>query len=207
MKENYQACFNHVIGSEGGFQNDPNDKGNWTGCSVGAGKNIGTNWGISGCAYPTLDIKNLRQEDAEEIYHKDYWGVVGGDDLPYGIDLCTFDGGVNSGNSRGVKWLQAAVGAVQDGVMGPQTMAAVEVADDDTTIDRMCDARLNYLKGLSTWPNYGKGWTTRVESVRDTAHKMVAEHEGEVPVDEKVVTVIISAPPGVRVDVQVVEDD
>ena len=41
---------------------------------------------------------------------------------------------------RGVKWLQAAVGTTQDGVKGPQTMNAVVVADDDTTIDRMRDA-------------------------------------------------------------------
>lgn len=203
MKANYQECFSHVIGSEGGYQNDPNDKGNWTGCSCGAGTNKGTNWGISACAYPTLDIKNLKQEDAEEIYHDDYWNVVWGDSLPYGVDLCTFDGGVNSGNSRGVKWLQQAVGAAQDGIMGPDTMNATLRADDDTTIDKMCDARLAYLKTLSTWDNYGKGWTNRVESVRDTAHKMVAEHEDEAP-SETVVSVIITAPKGVRVEVQVI---
>jgi lysozyme family protein len=206
MKANYQECFSHVIGSEGGFQNDPNDKGNWTGCSVGKGKNIGTNWGISGCAYPDLDIKNLKQEDAEQIYYDDYWMKASCDDLPYGVDLPTFDGSVNSGVSRGVKWLQGAVGVAQDGVVGPVTLNAVVMADDDTTIDRMCDARLAYLKGLSTWSLYGGGWTTRVEKVRDDAHKMVADHEGEEP-SKQVVSVIITAPPGIKIDVQVVEDD
>jgi len=209
MKANYQECFGHVIGSEGGYQNDPNDKGNWTGCSCGSGTNKGTNWGISACAYPTLDIKNLRQEDAEEIYHRDYWMKCWGDDLPWGVDLPTFDGGVNSGVSRGVKWLQQAVGVAQDGIMGPQTMAAVEAADDHTTVDKMCDARLAYLKGLSTWPNYGKGWTARVEDVRSTAHKMIDEHADDFGPEpgEQVVSVIISAPAGVKVEVQVVNGD
>jgi lysozyme family protein len=206
MKANYQECFSHVIGSEGGFQCDPEDKGNWTGCACYKGVNKGTNWGISACAYPDLDIRNLKQEDAEEIYHKDYWTKCWGDSLPWGVDLPTFDGGVNSGVSRGVKWLQQAVGAIQDGVMGPQTMAAVEVADDHTTVDRMCDARLAYLKGLSTWDTYGKGWTNRIADVRATAHKMVDDHVGEAPpAGEPVVQVIVVAPPGVRVEVQVTE--
>ncbi|MET0166190.1 MAG: glycosyl hydrolase 108 family protein [Vicinamibacterales bacterium] len=207
MKANYQECFSHVIGSEGGFQCDPQDKGNWTGCVCYSGVNKGTNWGISACAYPDLDIKNLKQEDAEEIYHADYWNKCWGDDLPYGVDLCTFDGGVNSGVSRGVKWLQQAVGVAQDGIMGPDTMAATEAADDHKTVDRMCDARLAYLKGLSTWDTYGKGWSNRIADVRATAHKMVDEHEGEALPTEQVVTVVIHAPSGVRVDVQVVEDD
>ena len=208
MRSNYQECFGHVLGSEGGFQNDPNDKGNWTGCAKGQGKNIGTNWGISGCAYPDLDIKNLKQEDAEEIYHRDYWMKVWGDDLPWGIDLATFDGGVNSGCSRGVKWLQQAVGTAQDGIMGPDTLSATLEAYDHKTVDKMCDARLAYLKGLSTWPNYGKGWTARVEDVRETAHRMVTEHEHEaVPAPAApVVSVIISAPAGIKVEVQVIED-
>jgi lysozyme family protein len=206
MKANYQECFGHVLGSEGGFQNDPQDKGNWTGCAVNKGKNIGTNWGISGCAYPDLDIKNLKQEDAEEIYHRDYWTKVWGDSLPWGVDLCTFDGGVNSGVSRGVKWLQQAVGTAQDGVMGPDTMAATLDAYDHQTVDAMCEARLAYLKTLSTWPNYGKGWSNRVADVRKTAHAMIDEHAGEVVPATPVVSVIISAPAGIKVEVQVIED-
>lgn len=190
--ENFDACFEHVLGSEGGFQNDPNDKGNWTGCSCGSGTNKGTNWGISACSYPEQDIRNLTQDDAKVIYREDYWDKAQCDQLPYGVDLCTFDGGVNSGVSRGVKWLQEAVGADEDGVVGPETLTLTMEADDDQTIDRMCDARLDYLQGLSTWDNYGKGWTNRVESVRATAHQMVSEEPpypppGPEPVEQRTV--------------------
>lgn len=197
---NYDACFQHVLGSEGGYQADPDDKGNWTGCSCGVGINKGTNWGISACSYPDEDIKNLTQDDAERIYKKDYWDECWGDDLPYGVDLCTFDSGVNSGVSRGVTWLQRAVGYPADGVMGEETLLITQQADDHVTIDRMCDDRLNYLQSLSTWDKYGGGWTTRVENVREDAHKMVQERPSA-----DVVLVRILKPAHVEVRVEVLD--
>jgi lysozyme family protein len=147
---NYEACISKVLSYEGGFQNDPNDSGNWTGCAAGAGANRGTNRGISACSYPNEDIKGMTEARAKEIYRQDYWSPIRGDELPAGVDLCTFDGSVNSGQSRGVGWLQRAVGVEADGVVGPQTLSAVYEADDHVTIDRMCDDRLNFRLGRTT---------------------------------------------------------
>ena len=129
-------------------------------------------------------------------------GAVVSDTPPTGVPVSTLwwesDSGalfINYQDPNSTQW-----------VMGPQTMDAVNKADDHKTIDKMCDARLAYLQGLSTWPNYGKGWTARVESVRTDAHKMVDEHADELEPEpgELVVSVIISAPEGVRIDVQVI---
>jgi len=210
---NYNACISKVLKYEGGFTQDPNDKGNWTGCACGSGTNKGTNRGISACSYPAEDIKGMTEPRAKEIYRADYWNPIHGDELPAGPDLCTFDGAVNSGQSRGVKWLQRACGAPADGVVGPQTIALANAADEHVTIDRMCDDRLEFLRGLSTWDRYGKGWTSRVEDVRKTAHGMVVdvphpEPEEPPPTPEPeplVVTITIDAPPGVVVKVQQIE--
>lgn len=180
---NYNACISKTLEHEGGYQNDPNDSGNWTGCKKGQGTNKGTNRGISACSYPAEDIKGMTEARAKGIYRADFWSPIHGDELPAGPDLCTFDGAVNSGQSRGVKWLQRAVGADADGVVGPQTIAMANAADEHVTIDRMCDDRLAYLRGLSTWPNYGKGWTRRVEDVRKTAHNMVTDEPHPEPPD------------------------
>lgn len=181
----FDPCIEKVLEHEGGYQCDPNDKGNWTGCECGRGVNKGTNRGISACSYPDEDIKNMSEKRAKEIYLLDYWTPIKGFELPAGVDLCTLDGGVNSGVSRGVKWLQRAVGAAEDGVVGPETLQKALTADDDVTIDRMCDDRLSYLRGLSTWDRYGKGWTARVEDIRKTAHSMVG-------VEEEIPTVVIT---------------
>jgi lysozyme family protein len=207
---NYNGCISKVLEYEGGFQRDPNDRGNWDSCKVGVGNNKGTNRGISACSYPNEDIKGMTEARAKAIYHDDYWNPIHGDELPAGVDLCTFDGGVNSGQSRGVKWLQRAVGVEADGVVGAKTIGAANSADEHVTIDRMCDDRMDFLRGLSTWSNYGKGWTRRVEDVRKTAHNMVADEphpEPEEPppapeAEPLVVTVRITAPPGVTVKVE-----
>jgi lysozyme family protein len=57
-------------------------------------------------------------------------------------------------------------------------------ADDHVTIDRMCDDRMEFLRGLGTWDRYGKGWTRRVEDVRKTAHGMVVDEPRPEPEPE-----------------------
>jgi lysozyme family protein len=190
---NYEACLDKTLGYEGGYSNDPNDPGNWTKCACGVGVLKGTMKGISACAYPTLDIQHLTDAQIEEIYRTDYWNKICGDDLPAGVDLCTFDGAVNSGPAKSAQWLQSACGAPVDSVVGPQTCAAANAADDNNVIDHMCDERLAFLKTLSTWRTYGQGWTNRVEDVRRTAHGMVA------PSATTTITITITVPAGCTV--------
>jgi lysozyme family protein len=95
-----------------------------------------------------------------------YWHAVRGDDLPAGLDYVVFDGAVNSGPSRSAKWLQQALGVTADGHIGSVTLAAAQAADAAAIIDRICDIRMAFLRGLKHWPRYKNGWTTRVSGVR-----------------------------------------
>lgn len=36
-----------------------------------------------------------------------------------------------------------------------------------TLADSVCTARMTYLRGLDTWPTFGKGWQARVMGARD----------------------------------------
>jgi lysozyme family protein len=54
-----------------------------------------------------------------------------------------------------------------DGIVGAQTLQAIEAfGDNDTLIDRICDRRMAFLKALKTWRTFGKGWSARVADVR-----------------------------------------
>lgn len=159
-ESNFDLCLEHVLKFEGGYVNHPSDPGGET------------NFGISKRSYPGENIKRMTRERAGMIYRRDFWNAVKGDDLPAGLDLVAFDAAVNSGQSRGAKWLQAGVGAAQDGKIGPATIAAARAADPATAINRACDARMAFLRGLGTWPTFGRGWTRRVDSVRSTALEM-----------------------------------
>jgi lysozyme family protein len=170
MRSNYSRCLKLVLGYEGGYVHHPKDPG-------GA-----TNFGVTQRVYdayrtrkqqPPRPVRQIEPAEVRDIYQVQYWDRVCGDDLPLGLDLCTFDGGVNSGVSRGTKWLQRAVGVEADGTVGVLTLAAASEAPPMQTIDRMCDDRLAFLKRLKTYKTFGKGWRTRVASVRAHAKGMV----------------------------------
>lgn len=199
MRTNQFACYSFTMEAEGGFSTDSEDPGNWTGCAVGAGELKGTNQGISACAYPDLDLASLTEWEIFKIYDRDYWDVVWGDQLPRGVDLCVWDGGVNCGPGTAVGWLQMASGNPHvDGGMGPETMEYVQKCDDiDGLIDDICEQRMNYYRSLSTWPRYGEGWTQRTNDCRALAHEMATQ---QTPAP-KAVTITIVAAAGVEVQV------
>ncbi|MFD1985561.1 glycoside hydrolase family 108 protein [Mesorhizobium newzealandense] len=170
--ENLPACLAVTLKYEGGYSDNRNDRGNWTGGHVGVGTLKGTKYGIAAHVYPALDIKNLTLDDAKSIYERDYWKKVRGDSLPCGVDLATFDAGVMSGPRRGVRWLQGAVGAKQDGIVGNETIAKALAANGKVTIQRICAKRRGFVQSLLSSAHFGKGWSRRVAEVEAKAVTM-----------------------------------
>lgn len=160
MRDNFDRCLALVLAHEGGYVNHPRDPGGET------------NMGISKRSYPNEDIRNMTRARAAQIYRRDFWNPVRGDDLPAGLDLVAFDAAVNSGVSRGARWLQEALRVAADGRIGPQTIAAARASDHRTIVNAACDRRMAFLRGLSTWGTFGKGWTRRVDAVRADALAM-----------------------------------
>jgi len=166
-QSNLGPVLTQVYKHEGGFVNHPKDPG-------GA-----TNMGITkrtleahlGRKVSVEEVRNLKRAVADEIYKKSYWAAVQGKQLPYGFDLVAMDGAVNSGPSRGAKWLQKGVGVRADGKVGGQTIEAARAADS-TGIERACAARMGFLRGLRHWSTFGRGWSRRVASVEAVAVKM-----------------------------------
>lgn len=176
-RSNFAAVMDEVFKHEGGLSMHRGDPGNWTGGRVGVGELRGTNFGIASHAHPDVDIKNLTMAQAREIYRQQYWNPIRGDDLPAGLDLVTMDPAVNSGVSRGVRWLQQALGGdvAVDGRVGPQTLSAAAKAEAVPVIQRACRARMGFLRGLRTWDTFGRGWSRRVASVEAVSVRMAAE--------------------------------
>lgn len=166
-KGNLPACLNETLAYEGGYQEDKRDRGNANGGATNRGitsKTLALSWGR---AVTKQDVRDLTLGEATEIYEARYWRPVRGDELPYGLDLSTFDAGVNSGTSRGIKWLQAAVGETRDGRFGPMTMAAVDaITDMPVAINVLNDRRIGFMRSLRIWSTFGGGWSRRVASVR-----------------------------------------
>ena len=160
----FEQAFKVVVGEEGGFSDEPADPGNWTGGAVGAGVLRGTKYGVSAAAYPTVDIAALTPDAAQAIYRRDYWNRISGDALPPALALLVFDASVNNGVERAAQWLQAACGVAQDGVIGPQTLAAVaaRASDGAALCAEVVAERLLFMAALPTWRVFGTGWARRL---------------------------------------------
>ncbi len=167
----FDKTFDELIGVEGGFQNDPKDRGNWTSGRCGVGECKGTKYGISAMAYPNLDIKNITALQAKDIFRKDYWDRVYGDLLPDSIGIMVADFAYNSGCKTAIKYLQKVLGVKVDGVVGNQTLGACNRLLNKKLIQQYADERLNFLKDLKTFKVYGKGWTKRVEHIQKLAEE------------------------------------
>jgi hypothetical protein len=171
---NFNQCLNVVFAWEGGYTNDPHDRGGPT--NFGITQADLTEW--RGHDVSADDVKNMTKEEAREIYRSNYWNPMQCSDLPNGIDLEVFDFGINAGPRRSIKMLQQVIGVTDDGSIGPITMSAAKAADSHTVIQSFSEHRLNYYRSLAEWPHFGAGWTNRTNGVEQAALKMV----GSLPV-------------------------
>src|SRR5690625_2563288 len=162
VADHFDTFIRRILSHEGGYSSDRTDPGNWTGGRVGAGKLLGTKYGIAANTYPHLDIPNLTWDQAAQIYRKDYWKASGADKLPPSVGFQLLDGAVNSGIRRATQWLQRAAGVADDGIIGPITRRAIVAADPADLVMRFLAERLDFMTGLSTWPKFGRGWARRI---------------------------------------------
>lgn len=160
-RETLPTALALMFGHEGGYSNNKSDPGGPTKYGI-THRTLAAHRGVS--SVTAAQVKALTLKEAEEIYRRSYWTQSGGDLLPAGLDYAAFDFGVNSGPARAVKSLQKVVGVAQDGIVGGQTLAAVERYPGglQAVIRAYCDERMRFLRGLKTWGSFGRGWAIRV---------------------------------------------
>ena len=119
------------------------------------------------------EMRDLTPEDVAPIYKKNYWDRVKGDSLPSGLDWACLDWAVNSGSGRPAKAVQRAVGATQDGAIGPQTLGLIMEKDPEEIINYVYGVRQDFYKGLKTFETFGRGWTRRNKETLHQALEMI----------------------------------
>ena len=165
MMKNWDASFNWLMEDEGGFVNDPRDKGGMTNLGV-----TQANWeAYVGRPVVEKEMRALTPDVVKPFYKTRYWNKIKGDGLPSGVDYCVFDMAVNSGPGQAARFIQRVCAVTADGIIGPKTLDAIHSDDPAELINAFCDDRLEWLKTLSSFKTFGKGWTARVERVRSRA--------------------------------------
>jgi lysozyme family protein len=169
MQSNFNRSLLLLLQHEGNFVNHPSDPGGMT--NLGVTAKVWESW--VGHPVDEKQMRALTPDDVAPLYKRKYWDACRADEFVSGLDYAVFDCAVNSGVGRAVKLLQGCVGVVADGGIGPATMAAVNQAVPTSLIEDFCDARLNFLRALNTWPTFGRGWERRVNEVKEEALRML----------------------------------
>lgn len=166
----FNDCLAHILISEGGFVDHPSDKG-------GA-----TNRGITQATYDKYrtdlgdmlkSVEHIAMHEVSAIYKHRYWDACCCGDLRPPLDMAVFDAAVQHGPKRASRWLQNLVCATPDGVIGHQTLRAVNYHLLRYKLRTMIDAyqrqrALFYAKIIANDPTqkvFERGWKNRLASV------------------------------------------
>jgi lysozyme family protein len=153
-----------IIEREGGFVNDPVDRGGATKFGITAG----TLGSFRGYTQPASaeEVRQLSVHEAREIYRQQYivkpgFALIDDD----GLRSQLVDDGVLSGPRAAIVTLQAALGVKPDGLIGPQTVAAANAADAVSLRRHLAVARAIRLARIvqkdPTQSRFIVGWLTR----------------------------------------------
>lgn len=131
---NFSEAIGKTLAKEGGakFTDIASDRG-------GA-----TKYGISQAAYPNLDIRNLSEQQARDIYKRDYWDRVRADDIDSDIIADNiFDTAVNMGVRTASRLAQVTLDIEPaDGIIGSQSLKIINAASDETFITHFTIAKI-----------------------------------------------------------------
>jgi lysozyme family protein len=178
---------------EGGYVNDPNDRG-------GA-----TNLGVTQSVYnqyrqeqgqPVQTVRNITKEEAKNIYIHGYWNKVQGDRLPTLTAISLADFAYNSGPTRAIHEMKrflrdngydipmtADGKAVRNEKLDSETIAAVEdytsKHGDESLAQGLNSERRQFVQRIvDNNPSQGaflKGWNNRINSLEEYMRDLNSE--------------------------------
>jgi lysozyme family protein len=191
VQENLDKALGFIFISEGGFAIRETEPG-------GA-----VNMGISMLTFAAWwaphivsisDLKAMTIGEATNIYQTVYANHIDFAKWPSGLDYCVLDASVNEGVAAALLFLSVALNfnpapaniATLDFAtclanipdinltrLKASLWSLVAGADLATTINWICDNRLAEKRKRAEWPQFGPGWTNRVEYVRANSIAML----------------------------------
>jgi lysozyme family protein len=149
----FDHAFALIIAAEGNYSNDVNDPGGKT--RYGITEAVARANGYQG------DMKELPLDKAKAIYKSEYWDKCKCDQIKWPLSAYVFDSAVNQGVQPAIKMLQNALGTVQDGILGPQSISLAQRAGKYQQARFMALRAQRYV-GTRNFDRFGNGWLTRI---------------------------------------------
>lgn len=156
--ETFPAALAFVLQEEGGWSNNADDPGGQTNKGITLRTLQSFQHGAT-----AADLRTIPDATVAIIYRRQYWAIMGCDNLPAGVDLMTFNFGVNAGPARSVGYLQVVAGVRRDGIDGAITEAAVAKMPATTVISKMAALQRAHYQASPDFDEFGSDWMARTE--------------------------------------------
>lgn len=162
---NFNDAIDVILQHEGGYVDHPNDPGGATnmGITFSLFKKYANEIGL---APSKIALRGMKVSQASYIYRKEFWDKMKGDRI-FDQQLATqiFDFYVNAGVTA-IKILQIQAGTIADGIVGNNTLAAINLSNPEDLFNRLKNARIDYYINLAerkpSMKVFLKGWLNRV---------------------------------------------
>ena len=168
----FEGFAGKVLRLEGGFVNHPADKGGPTkyGVILSTWKEHGYDKDKDG-DIDAEDIRLLSEDDAKYIAKKVFWDFFQADFiLNQSIAEFIVDWGYNSGRVTVAKKLQKLLNVSADGLIGVQSLNAINCADQQNLFDALKVARRVFIDNIvEQRPDqavFYRGWINRIDSFK-----------------------------------------
>lgn len=155
-----------ILKWEGGFVNDPLDRGGAT----NKGITIGTFRNFYGQRATVEQLKNITDEQWLHIFKNGYWDKWKGDNIinQSVANICV-DWAWASGTGTSIKQVQRILGVAVDGIVGKDTLNAINTADPKTLFDKIHAKRIEFVEDIvrrnPSQSRFIRGWKNRINAI------------------------------------------
>lgn len=166
-KGNFSIAIKKMLILEGDKSDEETDRGGRT--NFGITQRTYNDWKDS-LKQPRKDVFKISQQEAIQIYKKNYWDIIKGSQLPHDIAQAILSMALTDGPQDAIKHTQKILGIPPTGAMGPITMKAIWTASKQKGTKRLTnyivDKQIQRYQSDEQASTYGRGWTNRAESLR-----------------------------------------
>lgn len=105
MDKLFKRALSFILRWEGGYVNNPSDKGGAT--NMGITQYTYNSW-LKSLGLASRDVRHITRSEVEQIYYKNYWRKAGCHNMSPKFALLAFDTAVNMGLARVNQFLRVA---------------------------------------------------------------------------------------------------